>query len=67
MDAAVRPITDDARHETALREIEALWRAPAGSPEHERMDVLATLVDAYETRRWPRWPSLTRSTSSAST
>lgn len=51
---AVRPITDDARHEAALREIEALWDAPVGSSEHERMDVLATLVEAYEARRWPR-------------
>ena len=50
----VRPITDSARHEAAVREIEALWGAPSGSPERERLDVLATLVDAYEARRWPR-------------
>ena len=53
MPDTIRPITDDARHEAAVREIERLWDAPAGSPERERLDVLATLVDAYEARRWP--------------
>jgi HTH-type transcriptional regulator/antitoxin HigA len=36
-----------------LREIERLWGAPDDTPEGDRLDVLATLVEAYEDRRWP--------------
>src|SRR5215210_3529960 len=49
----IRPIRTDEDHAAALREIERLWGAPAGSPEGDKLDVLATLVDAYETGRWP--------------
>jgi HTH-type transcriptional regulator / antitoxin HigA len=49
----ILPIKTDTAHEAALREIEALWGAPEGSPEGDRLDVLATLVEAYEGRRWP--------------
>jgi len=49
----ITPIRTDADHEAALREIEALWGAPEGSTEGDRLDVLATLVEAYEDRRWP--------------
>jgi HTH-type transcriptional regulator/antitoxin HigA len=49
----IRPIRTDEDHQAALAEIEALWEAPEGSPEEERLDVLATLVDAYEEQRWP--------------
>lgn len=49
----IRPIRTDEAHRAALEEIEALWGAAEGSPEGDRLDVLATLVDAYEDRRWP--------------
>lgn len=49
----IKPIKTDADHTDALREIEALWGAADGTPEGDRLDVLATLVDAYEDRRWP--------------
>ena len=49
----IRPIRTDADHEAALREIEALWGAKEGSEAGDRLDVLATLVEAYEARRWP--------------
>jgi HTH-type transcriptional regulator/antitoxin HigA len=49
----LRPIRTDQDHAAALREIERLWGAPVGSPEGDKLDVLATLVDAYESRRWP--------------
>jgi antitoxin component HigA of HigAB toxin-antitoxin module len=41
-------IKSKSDHEAALREIEALWGAKEGSPEGDRLDVLATLVEAYE-------------------
>ena len=49
----IRPIRNDVDHEAALREIEALWGAEEGTGEGDRLDVLATLADAYEERRWP--------------
>ena len=49
----IKPIKTDADHETALREIELQWGAADGSTDGDRLDVLATLVEAYEERRWP--------------
>lgn len=47
---AVRPVRTAADHEAALAEIDALMDAPAGSPDGDRLDVLVTLVQAYEAR-----------------
>lgn len=44
----IKPIHTDADHKAALAEIERLWDAPPGSPEFDKLDVLGTLVDAYE-------------------
>lgn len=49
----IKPIKSDADHEAALREIEQLWGAAEGTAEGDRLDVLVTLADAYEERRWP--------------
>jgi len=49
----IRPIRTDEDHEAALREIEALWGAEEGTDAGDRLDVLATLVETYESRRWP--------------
>jgi HTH-type transcriptional regulator/antitoxin HigA len=49
----IRPVRNDDDHAAALREIEALWGADEGTAEGDRLDVLATLVEAYEDRRWP--------------
>jgi HTH-type transcriptional regulator/antitoxin HigA len=49
----ISPIRTDADHRRAVEEIDRLWGAPEGTPEGDRLDVLATLVDAYEEMRWP--------------
>jgi HTH-type transcriptional regulator/antitoxin HigA len=49
----IRPIKSDEDHRAALKEIEALWGAEEGTPGGDRLDVLATLLEAYEERRWP--------------
>ena len=49
----IRPIRSDADHAEALAEIERLWGAPLGTPEGDKLDVLATLVEAYETAHFP--------------
>jgi len=44
----IRPIRNDDDHSRTLAEIERLWGAPEGSPQAERLEVLVTLVHAYE-------------------
>ena len=54
--AEVRPIRTEADHEAALAEVERLWGAKSGTPEGDRLDVLATLIDAYEAQHHPMDP-----------
>jgi HTH-type transcriptional regulator/antitoxin HigA len=49
----IEPIRTDADHAAALRRIEALMDAAPGTPEADELDVLATLVEAYEDRHFP--------------
>ena len=49
----VRPIRSEAAYEQALAEIDTLWGAKLGTPEGDRLDVLATLIDAYEAQHHP--------------
>jgi HTH-type transcriptional regulator / antitoxin HigA len=49
----VKPVRTKKDHEAALAEVERLWGAKLGTPEGDRLDVLATLIDAYETARFP--------------
>jgi HTH-type transcriptional regulator/antitoxin HigA len=49
----IRPIRTDKDHRAALAEIEKLWGASVGTPEGDKLDILVTLVETYEERRWP--------------
>lgn len=49
----LRPIRSKTAYKAAIAEIERLWHAKSGSPEHDRLEVLGILVDAYEAKRWP--------------
>src|SRR5919107_4854399 len=51
MTVSVQPIRSQADYEQALREIETLMNAEPNSPEEDRLDVLAALVAAYETKQ----------------
>ncbi len=48
----IRPIRNDDDHRAALAEIEALWDAETGTPEVDRLEVLAILVEDYENRNF---------------
>jgi len=48
----IRPIRNEKDHAKAVRMIEKLWGAPVGSREGDKLDVLATLVDAYESKHF---------------
>lgn len=49
----IKPIRTKTDHKAALKEIESLMMAKLGSPEGDRLDVLVTLVEAYENRHFP--------------
>jgi HTH-type transcriptional regulator/antitoxin HigA len=49
----IRPIRTNKDHRAALAEIENLWGASSGTPEGDKLDILVTLVETYEERRWP--------------
>ena len=53
MATEVKPIRTAADHRAALAEVERLWGAHSGTPEGDRLDVLATLIDAYEAQHEP--------------
>ena len=52
----LRPIRSEADYEAALDEVERLWGAGSGSPEGDRLDVLATLIEVYEAKHHPMDP-----------
>ena len=47
---AIHPIHDDEDHARAMGRVQQLWGAPAGTPEAEALEVLVTLIDAYEAK-----------------
>ena len=49
----IKPIRTDKDYKRALKDIESLMTAKLHSPEGERLDVLVTLVEAYEKKHFP--------------
>jgi len=49
----IKPIKTKADYRAALKDIEGLMAARANTPEGERLDVLVTLVEAYERKHYP--------------
>jgi HTH-type transcriptional regulator / antitoxin HigA len=52
----LQPIRDREAHRAALSEIERLFDVPLGTPEFDRLEVLVTLVEAYEHKHEPILP-----------
>ena len=49
----IKPIKTEEDYRSTLQEIETLMTAESGTPEGERLDVLVTLVEAYERKHFP--------------
>jgi HTH-type transcriptional regulator/antitoxin HigA len=49
----IKPIKTEADYRTALKEVESLMTAELDTPEGERLDVLVTLIEAYEREHYP--------------
>jgi HTH-type transcriptional regulator/antitoxin HigA len=52
MEVTVRSIQSEDDYDAALADVETLMDAVPGTPEGARLDVLATLIEAYEARNW---------------
>jgi HTH-type transcriptional regulator/antitoxin HigA len=56
MATELKPIRNEADYEAALAEIARLWGAKSGTPQGDRLDVLATLIDVFEAKHHPMDP-----------
>lgn len=52
----IKPIRSEKDYEAALAEVERLWGAKSGTPRGDRLDVLVTLIEAYEDKHFPMDP-----------
>jgi HTH-type transcriptional regulator / antitoxin HigA len=49
----IKPIRNESDYREVLARVQKLWGAPAESKEGDELDVLATLIDAYEREQYP--------------
>ena len=49
----IHPIKTETDYQAALEEIQSLFDAAPNTPQGDKLDVLATLVEAYEERQYP--------------
>lgn len=49
----IRPIKSESDYDRALRRVEVLWNAREGSSESDELNVLATLIEAFEREHYP--------------
>jgi HTH-type transcriptional regulator/antitoxin HigA len=49
----LKPIKSRADHEASLLEIERLWDAKEGTADGDRLQILMTMVEAYEEVQFP--------------
>lgn len=56
MKSEIKPIRTKADHKRVLAEVERLWGAKNGTPQGDRLDVLATLIEAFEEQHYPMDP-----------
>lgn len=49
----IKPIRTDADYRAALKSVERVMDAARGTPAGDRLEVLVTLIEAYEAKRFP--------------
>lgn len=53
----VKPIRNDDDLTAAFRRLDVIFQAEEGTPEADEMEVLVTLIEAYESKHYPIGPS----------
>ncbi len=49
----IKPIKTDTDYRAALKEVETLMMTEPNTPEGEKLDILVTLIEAYERKHFP--------------
>ena len=49
----IKPIRNEADYDAALQAVDGLMGVSPSTPEADTLEVLVTLVEDYEKRRWP--------------
>ena len=49
----IKPVKTEMDYQEALEEIDTLFDAQPGTPEADRLEILVTLVEAYEAEHYP--------------
>ncbi|MDN7131493.1 helix-turn-helix domain-containing protein [Vreelandella profundi] len=52
----IKPIRNDHDLQTAFQRLETIFQAEEGTPESDEMEVLVTLIEAYESQHYPIAP-----------
>jgi HTH-type transcriptional regulator / antitoxin HigA len=52
----IKPVRSKRDYSEALKSVEGLMNAKAGTPEGDMLDVLVTLIQAYEAKHFPMLP-----------
>ena len=52
----IRPIKTEKDYNQAIQRIEKLWGAKKNSPQGDELDLLCTIVEAYEMKHFPILP-----------
>lgn len=53
----IKPIRNDDDLRAAFQRLEAVFQAEEGSPEADEMEILVTLIEAYENKHYPIGPA----------
>ena len=49
----IKPIRTDADYRAALKEVESLMNSEPDTPDGDKLDVMVTLIEAYEAKHFP--------------
>ena len=49
----IKPLRTDADYRAALKEVEGLMNAEPDTPDSDQLNVMVTLIEAYEARHFP--------------
>jgi HTH-type transcriptional regulator/antitoxin HigA len=53
MSVNIKPIRSDADLQAAFKRLEVVFQAQEGTPESDEMEILVTLIEAYENKYFP--------------
>lgn len=53
----IKPIRNDEELQAAFRRLESVFQAEEGTPEADETEILVTLIEAYENKRYPIGPA----------